>query len=107
MNIAQNKLHFINKCCNHVKYSVNNYYIYYKTLILIYILIYIYLIYIYIHPEINIQSRRGNIKHNSGADSQVGRLMADTEVIQKSLSFLKRMWSAVRLLQGGQQSQLD
>ena len=39
MNIVQNELHFINKCCNHVKYSVNNFYIYYKTLIPIYTLI--------------------------------------------------------------------
>ena len=39
MNIEQNELHVINKCCNHVKYSINNYYMYYKTLILIYTLI--------------------------------------------------------------------
>ena len=39
MNVVQNELYFINKCCNHVKYSINNYYIYYKTLILIYTLI--------------------------------------------------------------------
>ena len=55
MNAVQNELYCINKCCNHVKYSINNYYIYYKTLILIYTLI----------PKINIQSRCGNIKHNS------------------------------------------
>ena len=34
-----------------------------KLIILIYILIYIS--HIYIRPEINIQSRHGNIKHNS------------------------------------------
>ena len=39
MNVVQNKLYFINKGCNHVKYSINNYYIYYKTLILVYTLI--------------------------------------------------------------------
>ena len=39
MNVVQNELYFINKCCNHVKYSINNYYIYYKILILIYTLI--------------------------------------------------------------------
>ena len=37
MNIEQNELHVINKCCNHVKYAINNFY--YKTLILIYTLI--------------------------------------------------------------------
>ena len=100
MNIVQNELHFINRCCNHVKYSVNNYYIYYKTLILIYILIYISHMYIYIRPEINIQSRHDNIKHNSRTDSQVGRPAANTKVIQKSAQNLKRMQSAIRLLQG-------
>ena len=35
MNVVQNELYLINKCCNHVKYSTNNYYIYYKILILI------------------------------------------------------------------------
>ena len=39
MNIEQNELHVINECCNHVKCSINNHYIYYKTLILIYTLI--------------------------------------------------------------------
>ena len=39
MNVVQNELYVINKCHNHVKYSINNYYIYYKTLILIYTLI--------------------------------------------------------------------
>ena len=38
MNIVQNKLYIINRCFNHVKYSINNYYIYYKMLILIYTL---------------------------------------------------------------------
>ena len=33
MNIEQNELYVIDKCCNHIKYSINNYY---KTLILIY-----------------------------------------------------------------------
>ena len=54
MNVVQNELYFINKCCSHVKYSISNYYVYYKTLI-----------HIYSYPEINIQSRCGNIKHNS------------------------------------------
>ena len=36
MNVVRNELYLINKCCNHVKYSINNYYIYYKILILIY-----------------------------------------------------------------------
>ena len=27
MNIEQNELHVINKCCNHVKYSINNHYL--------------------------------------------------------------------------------
>ena len=39
MNVVQNKLYFINKHCNHVKYAINNFYIYYKTLILIYTII--------------------------------------------------------------------
>ena len=43
-----------------VKYSINSYCIYYKTLILIYI----YLTHIFF-PEINTQSRCGNINHNS------------------------------------------
>ena len=55
MNVVQNELHFISKCCDYVKYAINNFYIYYNTLILIYTLL----------PEINIQSRCGNIKHNS------------------------------------------
>ena len=33
--------------------------------------------------------------------------MADAKVVQKSLSFLKRMWSTVRFLQGGRQSWSD
>ena len=47
------------------------------------------------HSEINIQPRCSNIKHNPGADSQVGQPMAGAKVIQKSLSFLKRMWSTI------------
>ena len=39
MNVVQNKLYFINKHCNHVKYSINDYCIYYKTLVLTYTLI--------------------------------------------------------------------
>ena len=39
MNVAQNELYLINKCCNCVKYSINNYYVYYKILILIYTII--------------------------------------------------------------------
>ena len=56
---------------------------------------------IYCYPETNIQSRCGNIKHNSWTDSQVGQPVANTKAIQKSLSFLKRMHSAIQLLQGG------
>ena len=62
---------------------------------------------IYSYPETNIQSRCGNIKHISWADSQVSQPMANTKAVQKLLSFLKRMWSAIWLLQGGQQSQPD
>ena len=36
MNVVQNELYLINKCCNNVKYSINNYNIYSKILILIY-----------------------------------------------------------------------
>ena len=36
MNVVQNELYSINKLCNHVKYSINNYNIYYEILILIY-----------------------------------------------------------------------
>ena len=39
MNELQNELHFINKYCDYVKYAINNFYIYYNTLILIYTLI--------------------------------------------------------------------
>ena len=53
--------------------------------------------------SIKTQSRCGY----SCADSQVGQPVADTKVIKNSLSFLKRMWSAIRFLQGGQQSQPD
>ena len=38
MNIVQNELYLINKSCNCVKYPINNFYIYYKILILIYTL---------------------------------------------------------------------
>ena len=55
MNVVQNDLYSINKCCNHVKYSINNYYIYYKN----------FDTHIYSCSEINIQSRCGNIKQNS------------------------------------------
>ena len=37
MNAVQNELYSINKFCNHVKYSIDNYNIYYK--ILIYLLV--------------------------------------------------------------------
>ena len=36
MNVVQNELYLINKCCNYVKYSIDNYNIYCKTLILTY-----------------------------------------------------------------------
>ena len=36
MNVVQNELYLINKCCNYVKYSIDNYNIYYKILILTY-----------------------------------------------------------------------
>ena len=39
MNVEQNELYVVNKCCNNGKYSNNNYFIYYKTLILMYTLI--------------------------------------------------------------------
>ena len=55
MNVVQNKLYLIYKCCNHIKYSINNYYIYHKIFILMYTP----------YSEINIQSRCGNTKHNS------------------------------------------
>ena len=70
MNVVQNEPYLINKCCNYIKYSIDN-------------------------SEINIQSRCGNIKHNPGADSQVSQPAADAKVIQKLLSFSKRMWSAI------------
>ena len=85
-----NEPYLINKCCNYIKYSIDNYNIYFNT-----------------HSEINIQSRCSNIKHNPGADSQVGQLVADTKVVQKLLSFLKRMWLAIWFLQGDWQSQPD
>ena len=53
--------------------------------------------------QINIQSEYGY----PCADSQVGQPVANMKVIQKSISFSKRMQSAVQLLQGGQQSWLD
>ena len=36
MNVVQNEPYLIKKCCNYVKYSIDNYNIYYKILILIY-----------------------------------------------------------------------
>ena len=36
MNVVQNEPHLINKCCNYINYSIDNYNIYYKNLILIY-----------------------------------------------------------------------
>ena len=47
--------------------------------------------------KINIQFRCSN----PCADSQVDQPVANAKVIQKLLSFLKRMWLAVRFLQGG------
>ena len=49
------------------------------------------LTYIYSYSKINIQSKCGY----PCADSQVGQPMADTKVVQKLLSFSKRMWSAI------------
>ena len=37
MNVVRNELYLSNKCLNYVKYSIDNYNIYYKILILIYI----------------------------------------------------------------------
>ena len=78
MNVVQNEPYLINKCCNYIKYSIDNCNIFFIA-----------------HSEINIQSRCGNIKHNPGADSQVGRPTADAKFVQKSLSFSKRMWLAM------------
>ena len=72
MNVVQNEPYLINKCCNYAKYSIDN-----------------------THSEINIQSRHNNIKHNPCADSQVGLPVANTKVVQKSISFTKRMQSAI------------
>ena len=57
----------------------------------------IYLINKYHNYSIKIQSRCGY----SCADSQVSWPAANAKVVKKSLSFSKRMWSAVRFLQGG------
>ena len=84
MNVVQNELYLSNKCLNYVKYSIGNYNIYYKILILIYI---------------NIQSRC----NYPCADSQVSQPVANTKVIQKLISFSKRMLSAIRFLLGGRQ----
>ena len=62
MNVVQNKLYLINKCCNYDIYS---------------------------YAKINIQSKCGNIKHNQCADSQVSWPVANTKVVQKSISFSK------------------
>ena len=78
MNVVQHKPYLSNKCCSYVKYLTNNY----KVLILTHI---------YSYFKINIQSRCGY----PCPDSQVGWLAADMIVIQKSISFSKRMWSAV------------
>ena len=51
----------------------------------------IYLINKYHNYSIKIQSRCGY----SCVDSQVGQPVADAKVVQKLLSFSKRMWSAV------------
>ena len=83
MNVVQQEPYLSNECHNYVKYSINNY----KALILTYI---------YSYSKINIQFRCSY----PCADSQVSWPTADTKVVQKSLSFSKRMWLAVRLLQG-------
>ena len=97
MNVVKNKLYLINKCCNHVKYSINNYNIYYEILIT----------HIYSYSEINIQSRCGNIKHNPGADSQVSQPVADTKVIQKSIFFFKKNVASCTTFAGRPQSRPD
>ena len=71
MNVVQNESYLINKCCNYIK-------IYFNT-----------------HSEINIQSRCSNIKHNPGANSQVSQPAANMEVVQKLISFSKRMQLAI------------
>ena len=53
MNVVQNELYLINKCCNYVEYSIDNYNTYFDTR----------------SEIINIQYRHGNIKHNPCADS--------------------------------------
>ena len=75
MNVVQNEPYLTNKCYNYAKYSIDNYF---DTC-----------------SETNIQSRCDNIKHNPCADSQVGQLAANTKVIQKLISFSKRMQLAV------------
>ena len=71
MNVVQNEPYLINKCFNYAKYSIDNYF---DT-----------------HSEINIQSRCSY----PCADSQVSWPTADTKVIQKLISFSKRMQSAI------------
>ena len=84
MNVVQHVPYLSSECCSYVKYSINNC----KVLILTHI---------YSYFKINIQFRCGY----PCADSQVGWPKADTKVVQKSISFSKRMWLAIRLLQGG------
>ena len=90
MNAVQHEPYLSNKCHSYVKYLINNY----KVLILTHI---------YSYFKINIQSRCGY----PCADSQVGQLVANMKVVQKSISFSKRMWLAIQLLQGGRQSWRD
>ena len=90
MNVVQHKPYLSNECHSYVKYSINNY----KVLILTHI---------YSYFKINIQFRCSY----PCADSQVSWPMANMKVIQKSISFSKRMQSAIQLLQGGRQSRPD
>ena len=78
MNVVQHKPYLSNECHSYVKYLINNY----KVLILTHI---------YSYFKINIQFRCSY----PYADSQVGQPVANMEVVQKSISFSKRMRSAV------------
>ena len=78
MNVVQHKPYLSNECCSYVKYLINNC----KVLILTHI---------YSYFKINIQSRCGY----PYADCQVNQPVANMKVIQKLISFLKRMQSAI------------
>ena len=78
MNVVQHIPYLSNECRSYVKYLTNNY----KVLILTHI---------YSYFKRNIQFRCSY----PCADSQVGQPMADMKVVQKSISFSKRMQSAI------------